>query len=170
MALGNEIIIGEYQQGRRKEGIISGTPKPGTVVQVQAGTEPVGTATGGAFTWEVYNRSGVGASGVPWLVGVLDADWLQGMKATDVYVTAKRCFIYFPLPGDELNMLIGDVTGTGATSDFAIGDALTVEDGTGKLIDANVGTSFYVFRPFICMQTYADMVGDTLLYTQFTGY
>lgn len=164
MALGNKIVISAEPRGRRTEGIIEGALLPGTVVQIKAATEP---DAGNRYTWVPYDQS---VDGAPGLIGVLDVDWLQGKKATDAYVSGKRGFIYFPLPGDELNMLVGDLAGTGATSDFAIGDPLMVDDGTGKLIDGNLGTSVYSARPFTVLETYNDMVGDTLLHVMFTGY
>lgn len=163
MADGNLIVLSDPCHGHRIGGIIDGTPMPGQVVQVKAGTEPVH----GHFTWEPYNRAG---TGVPWLVGILDMDGIQGRLKTDAYVDGTECFVYFPLPGDFLNMLIADPSGTGADSDFAIGDALVPEDGTGKLTDAGVGTGFYIFRPFVNMETYADMSSDTHLKVQFSGY
>lgn len=149
--------------GRRSEGIISGALLPGICVQVTT-AEP---DAGNRFTWQVFDKSGTGAPG---LVTVLDMDIQQGKLATDVYVTLKRGFIYFPLPGDQLNMLIHDISGTGATSDFSIGDPLTIEDGTGKLLDALTGTGPYLARPFQLMETIVDLAADYLAYCIFTGY
>lgn len=164
MALGNKIVLTPEPRGRRTEGIIEGALLPGTCVQVKAATEP---DAGNRYTWVPYNRAG---SGVPWLVAVLDFDQQQGKTADDAYTSGRRGFIYFPLPGDELNLLVQDQAGTGATSDFAIGDALMIEDGTGLLIDGNVGTAEYISRPFVNMETYNDMSADTRLHVMFTGY
>lgn len=164
MALGNKIVLTPEPRGRRVEGIIEGALTPGIVVQVKAATE---RDAGNRFTWQAFDKSGTGAPG---LIGVLDYDWQQGKLATDAYVSGKRGFIYFPLPGDELNMSINDLAGTGATSDFAIGDPLTVEDGTGQLLDALTGTAVYLIRPFVLMETITDLTADALYHVMFTGY
>lgn len=164
MALGNKIVLTPEPRGRRTEGIIEGALLPGIVVQIKAATEP---DAGNRYTWVPYNQTG---SGEPVLMAVLDFDWQQGKTADDAYVSGRRGFIYFPLPGDELNMLVQDIAGTAATSDFAIGDGLMVEDGTGLLIDADLGTAQYLSRPFMVAETYNDMSADTRLHVFFTGY
>ena len=71
--------------------------------------------------------------------------------------------VYFPLPGDELNVLKLDVDGTG--DDFTIGQQLMVDDGTGKVLLAT-GT---VSRPFIALEAVTDPTADQLVHCQFTG-
>lgn len=162
MAKGNEIIVSAEPMGRFLEGIISGTPSPGTVMQVKAATEPVN----GRHTWEVYNAA---ADGNQRLIAVLLPDRLQGKLATDAYADGDRCFLYCPIAGEELNMLVTDVN-TGTSDSFAIADILIVDDGTGKLI-ATTGTP--ESEPFICLETYADPTStqtDFLLWCMFTGY
>src|SRR3990172_9270875 len=124
MAKGNEIIVGAEPMGRFHEGIISGALYPGVCVQIAAATEPVN----GRFTWEAYNAA---ADGDQRLVAVLLPDSLQGSLATDPYVSGDRCFLYVPIAGEELNMLVTDVN-TGTSDSFAIGDLLMIDDGTGR--------------------------------------
>lgn len=164
MALGNKILLTPEPRGRFIEYVISGTPKPGTVMQVKAATE---RDVGNRLTAEVYNKSG---SGAPGLIGVLLEDIQQGKTVLDAYTTGKRGLIYFPLPGDELNMLIGDVAGTSGTSDFAIGDRLFVQDGTGLLIDALTGTAAGLSAPFEMQETLTDLTANTLAHVMFTAY
>lgn len=156
---GNEIIVSSNPKGVFLEGVVSGTPKPGTMMQIKAATEP----SNGRHTWEVFNQSGDGVRG---LVAILLPDHLQGQTAEDAYADGERCFLYVPAAGEEMNVLIGDVAGTAATSDFAIGDKLMVDDGTGKFVDATGEES----APFIVMETIDDMVGDTLIWAMYTGY
>lgn len=163
MARGNKIVINENPVGRRSEGVIVGALLPGICVQVNT-TEP---DAGNRFFWSPFDKSG---SGAPGLVTVLDYDFPQGKLATDAYQTGKRGFLYFPVPGDQLNMLIHDQSGTGATSDFSIGDPLMIEDATGKLLDALTGTGPYLARPFQLMETIVDLTADYLAYCIFTGY
>lgn len=152
MALGNEIILSPEPRGRFFEGTIEGTPKPGTLMQIKAATEPVN----GRYTYEAYNRA---ADGDRYPLLVLLPDHYQGKTATDAYVTGTRGFLYAPLPGDELNVLKGDVSGT--ADDFAIGDMLMIDDGTGKVI-ATTGTP--EAEPFVCLETVTDPTADQLVH------
>lgn len=159
MAKGNDIIVSSPAQGVRLEGVVSGTPSPGTIMQIAAATEPVG----GKHTWEVFNQS---ADGVEALIAVLLPDHLQGKTATDAYVTGTRCFLYCPAMGEELNVLVA-APGTGTGNSFAIGDRLMVDDGTGLLVADSSGDSV----PFVVLETVADVVaGGTLTHVMYTGH
>ena len=159
MSKGNNIIVTSPERGVRLEGIISGTDKPGTVMQMVAATEPIG----GRFTWAKAS-AGMAADGDQRLIAVLLPDVLQGKTAGDAYVTGSRCFLYCPLPGETLNMLVEDVGGTG--DDFAIGDLLEVDNGTGKLLATTSGES----EPFVCLETVTNPLADHLMWCMFTGY
>ena len=157
---GSQILITGAPMGYRGECTISGTPKPGTCITVLAATEPVN----GRFTYEAYNAD---ADGNQRKVAVLLEDFLQGFAYTRAYVTGERAFYYEPLPGDELNMLVADVSGTGADQDHGIGEVFIIDDGTGKLI-ATTGTP--ESEPFVCMETITDQTADLWVWCQFTGY
>lgn len=160
MAKGNEILVTAQPRGRFLEGIISGTPSPGTVMQIKEATEPVG----GRHTWEVYDAA---ADGNQRLIAVLLQDTLQGKIATDAYEDGDRCFLYCPLPGDDMNMLV-TASGTSTGDSQAIGDLYIVEDGTGMLI-ATTGTP--EAEPFVCLETVSDVTAaGTLVWCMFTGY
>ena len=62
--LGSRVLITGEPKGRFIEGKVSGTPLPGTVMQIAAATEPVQ----GDYTWEVYNAA---ADGDQRLIAVL---------------------------------------------------------------------------------------------------
>ena len=156
MALGNEIVV-ESQHGKKVEGIIDAALLPGVVVQIKAATEP----QGGRLTWEAYNAD---ADGNRRLVAVLDIDHLQGKTATDAYAANSRCFIWIPMPGDELNMV---QNAAGTADDIAIGDLFIINDGDGKLL-ATTGT--VESEPFIAMETVTDPGENTLVHMMFTGY
>lgn len=161
MARGNGIIVSSEPRGVFKEGIVSGTPKPGTCMQLVAATEMIG----GRFTWQAYDAA---VDGDQRLVAVLLPDDLQGRLATDAYADGERCFLYCPAPGEELNMLVKDVSGTG--EDFAIGDLFEIDDGTGKLIDT---TGTPESECFVCLETLAatnQFAADHLVHCMFTGY
>lgn len=157
MAKGNEIIITAEPKGVFLEGFISGTPKPGTVMQVKAATEPVG----GQHTWEVFNQSGDGAEA---LIAVLLPQKWQGKIATDAYVTGDRGQLYCPAMGEDLNMLVANISGT--SDAFAIGDRMMVDDTTGKLVADSSGDSV----PFIVMETVAALTADALVWCKYTGH
>lgn len=157
--MGSEIVVASNPRGMFLEGIVDGTPKPGTLMQIKAGVEPVG----GRHTWEVFNGA---ADGEQCLMAILREDHLQGKSAEDAYADGDRCFLYVPVAGEEMNVLVGDVAGTAATSDFAIGDKLMHDDTTGKFVDT---TGTPESEPFIVLETITDMVGDTLVHVMATG-
>jgi len=159
MAKGNEIIVSAEPQGRFIEGIVSGTPKPGTVMQVKAATA---ADASGKHTWEVYNAA---ADGNQRLIAVLLPDALSGQLASTAYVTATRCFLYVPIAGEELNMLYANISGT--SDAFAVADIMMVDDGTGKLV-ATTGTP--ESEPFICLEAQTALTADALVWSMFTGY
>lgn len=163
MAKGSDIIVSGQPRGVQLEGIIEGTPKPGTVMQIKAATAADGT---GRHTWQVYNAD---ADGNQRIVAVLLPDYLQGVMETTAYTTGTRGFLYFPLPGEELNMLAANLTGTGSGTDdaFAVGDLLIVDDGTGKLIKT---TGSPESEPFLVLEAVAALTEDTLIWCLFTGY
>jgi hypothetical protein len=168
MAKGNNIIVTSPDSDRRKEGIIAGTPKPGTVMAIVADTSPDGT---GAFTWEPYgttaaaSNNGVAADGDKRVIAILDADWDQGKTVNDAYADGARGFLYFPNMGEQFNMILEDVAGTG--DDHIIGDLFMVDDGTGKLIATDNDAQS---EPFQILEAYTDPVEDKLAWVMYTGY
>lgn len=153
----NTIIVSQEPRGRFFDGYVSGTPKPGTCMQIKAATEPVS----GRHTWEVYNRA---ADGTRALIVVLLENHLEGQGVDTAYVTGKMGHFYCPLPGDELLMILQDVSGTGDTR--AIGDVYMVDDGTGTLI-ATTGTPSA--EPFTLLETLAAPTADGLGHVMFNG-
>lgn len=172
MARGNEIIVTAEPKGVFLEVIVVGTPKPGTCMVPVPDTaidangkismEPAGTtAASGA--------RGMQADGDKIPIAVLLADDKQGKTATDAYVTGTRGMVYFPLMGEELNVLKLDVGGTG--DDFVVGDPLMVDDGTGKVLLSTSTTSQTApeSEPFIALESVTDPVADQLVHVMFTG-
>lgn len=158
MARGNGIVVSAQPRGVFLEGYVSGTPKPGTLMQIQAGTALDDT---GRPTFEAFNTD---ADGDRRLVAVLLEDALQGKLATDAYATGDRVRLYCPLPGEELNVLKGDVAGTG--DDFTVGQLLIIDDGTGKVIGT---TGSPESEPFICLEAVTDPTADQLVHVVCTG-
>ncbi len=154
---GSGVVLTNNPRGNFLEGIISGTPKPGVVMQLQAGTAPVN----GRNTWEVYNPS---STGDPRLIAVLLPEHLQGKTIEDAYVSGTRGFLYCPLPGDELNMRFADNPGTGTSVILSVGTRLKVTKGTGELAQQSSSSSD---GPFILMED--DLKQDDLNWVMFTG-
>lgn len=158
MAFGNAIVVENNPKGVFLEGTMDGTPKPGTMMELK----PATVAVGGKWTYRVYQP---GTDGERRLVAILLEDSLQGKLATDAYVTGTRCFMYCPAMGEEMNVLKGDVAGTG--DDLAIGDMLIADTGTGKFIKT---TGSPESEPFECLETVTDPTADQLIHVRYTGH
>lgn len=142
MALGQGIIVSSQPLGHQFEGIVSGTPKPGMVMEIVPATEKVS----GRFTWRARSAA-VGSKPLP-LVVLLE-DHNQGIIVTSAYVAGTHCRLYSALPGDELNMLMNEIGGTSVS--VAIGDLFGVNsDGT---IVTDAGTQSYSSTPFMALET-----------------
>jgi hypothetical protein len=158
MAKGNEIIVSSDPRGVFMEGIIGDTSKPGTLMQIQAGTAP----KAGRFTWIAAS---IGTDGKASLIAVLLPDSLQGKLATDAYVSGTRCFLYCPEGGEDLNVLVGE--GAGTSNTFAIGDRFTLDSDVGILIPA-AGTE--ASQPFICLETFTQVTSPQLVWCKYTDH
>ena len=156
MAKGTEIIVSAEPRGRFLEGTISGTPKPGTVMEISA------VATDGTKTFRVYQP---GTDGEQRPIFVLLPDRLQGRLHTTAYANGERGFLYCPVPGEELNMLVANLAGT--TDDHSVGEVLMVNTGDGLLV-ATTGTP--ESEPFILLEAITDPTEDTLAWCLYTGY
>lgn len=156
-AVGNNIIISSNPQGKFLEGIIYGTPKPGTLMEIKTAY-----AQGNRHEWQVYQP---GTDGNRRVVAVLLEDGLQGISVTTAYVTGTMGRLYVPIAGEELNMLIADVSGTG--DDHTALEMLIADTGTGKLI-ATTGSP--ESEPFQLLQTLTDPTADVLAPCMYTGY
>ncbi len=136
---GNEIVVSAEPNGRFIEGTIKAaeTPKPGTILQIDSSA---GIDSLGRFVWEIFNSSADGVHPLgPFII--LREDIGQGKTNTDAYAAGDHAYGYIPLHGDELNLVISDVSGT---ADIALGTVMMVDDGTGELI-ATTGVEAEVF-------------------------
>lgn len=156
-ARGRNILITAMPQGRFLEGTIYGTPKPGTVMSLKAAFYE-----GGWHQWEPWSYS----SGHRRLIAVLLEDRLQGKTIDDAYVTGTRGFLYCPIAGEELNMLIADIAGTGANNTHAAFEQLMVQTATGKLILESSPES----EPFTLLEATTTTTADLLAPCVYTGY
>lgn len=178
MSRGNSIIVSADPKGQFLEGIVSGTPKPGTLMEVVAGTDKVS----GRFTYRAITR----ATGAKGPIFVLLEDDLQGKLGVgaatspspaaytgqntpgaggDAYVSGTRCRLYAPIAGEELNMLVADTTGTGSGDNVAIGDLFAGQTTTGKLTP----NASYASAPFQAMESIGDIAADYMLWVTYLG-
>lgn len=163
MARGNGIIVSANPRGVFMEGVLGSgitTAYPGKVLQIQPATALVG----GRHTFEIYNADADGAR-PKGPIYILLEDALQGKAATEVAVAGDRIRLYTPLPGEELNLMIGDVAGTG--DDHTKGEMLIIDDTTGEFI-ATTGTP--ECEPAQLLETLTDPSADQLAWCVWTGY
>ena len=144
------IIVSPNPRGVFLPVIVTGTPKPGTMMEITPATEPVN----GIYTARVYQP---GTDGKRRPLMILIEDQESGKRVTDAYVTGTLGKIYIPAPGEWLQVLLADVSGTGDA--HAIGERLIADTGTGKFI-ATTGSP--EVEPFIVMETVAAPTADTL--------
>jgi len=152
---GTKIIVTAEPKGTFLEGIITDTSKPGTLMEKVPATAPVD----GRFSYRHASRT-AGSKG-PICVLLEDGD--QGQIYSTAYVANKRCFLYFPVAGEDLNLLVLDIAGT--ADDVAIGDLFGVEATGGKL-HAN---SSYASAPFEANEVVTDPVADYWLWVTYLG-
>jgi hypothetical protein len=186
---GVEIVVRASAQGIFEEGTIAGTPLPGQMVVMQgssatltaAGT-PTGLGAGGRPVYEPlgYNNNGTtqGASTDPRPVGILVNDADQGQAYNTAYVDGARCFVYFPIPGEELNIVYagsGSV-GTGSLnavfygqrlSAQAVGGATTKLSTGGQFVDQGTTGTWAQFRSLEHVTFAVGVVG--WVFAQFQG-
>ncbi len=91
-------------------------------------------------------------------------DWLQGRLATTAYAAGEKCFGYIPLPGDELNLMLQNVSGTAT---IAIGTTLIVDDTTGTMIATTGSPEIEVA---FMLEAVVDIAADQLAWCIWTGY
>lgn len=150
---GSVIVAQANPQGRFGEGIISGTPKPGVVMEMTTAA-----MNNGRDTYQVWSK----ADGALGPICVLREDDLQGFDYDTAYVSGRRGFLYWPLPGDELNMRVLDVAGTG--DDITRGQRFGIDQNTGKLVAGSLTN-----EPFESLEAVTDPTADTMLLVRYLG-
>lgn len=171
MAKGNRIIVSAEPKGVFEEVIVSGTPKPGTVMEIKSNV----AQKGGRWTYEAAGTTAAAGStgmsadgdriGVNALLCFSDhAACPPGKLATDAYADGDRGAIYWPANGEELNMLFMNQAGT--ADDIGINDKLIIDDGTGKLFKS---TGTVESEPFIALEAIVDPTADQLFWCKFIG-
>lgn len=158
---GTKIIVSAEPRGRQFSGIVSGTPKPGTHMEIV----PATSAIGGHFTF----RASTDPDGNPRVIIVLLEDDDQGFGPSQAFVNGTPCKLYCPAMGEELNMLMRKTVGTGTLGIENVGDELEVDGASGMLQAAQAVTAGKC-RPWTLLEHLGvALTVDTLVWVMFNG-
>lgn len=147
---GNRILVTSKPRGVFEYVYVVGTPKPGTCMEIEPAVEPVA----GVFSYAVYGTQAassgqyVAADGDKKAIAILVEKDDEGKTFDDAYVDGNLGKIYWPAMGEQFNMRMEDVAGTGDTQ--VIGEEFMVDNGTGKLISADSDAEVH---PFTLLET-----------------
>lgn len=166
--IGTRIVVAGplARRGVHEAIIVSGTPKPGVVMEIVPST----AAVAGVFTYAVYGTQAyssgqyVNNDGDRKAIAVLLEKNDEGKTWDDAYADGDRATVYYPAMGEKLNMWFNDVSGTG--DDFKIGEEMMVEDGTGQLLSADDNAEAH---PFTCLETVKNPTADHIELCRFNG-
>lgn len=164
MSRGNSIIITSEPMGYFEEFLTksSETIYPGMILMVDVSVSLVN----GRRTAKIYDRSVDGEHPAgPFIVVTERLQAMAGSPMTTAIPSGERILGYTPRAGDELNLLIANLSGT--ADDHAAGEILMVDDGTGKLI-ATTGTP--ETEVAVLYDTITDPTADQLGWCQWSGY
>jgi len=154
---GNQIIVSTELKGVYKEGIAGAVLYPGELVEVEKaaalknGIASGGTAGGGLASYVAKNSQSESA-GNRGLTAVVLPDEINGYGPFDQIPSGGLVKLYCPAHGEELNVQFDPAsgTGTGSSSEVAIGDQLEVN--TDGRLEASAGTPQAV--PFTALEAY----------------
>jgi hypothetical protein len=152
---GQQIVISAIPQGKFLEGTITDTSYPGMAMEVVPATTPIG----GRFSYRHASR----AAGTKGPVFILLEDDNQGGISTQQYQAGKRCRLYAPVMGEDLNLCLGEVSGTG-TQHVTQGDLLEV-DTDGRWMENSSGAS----APFQVNETLTNQTFGSLVWCTYLG-
>ena len=163
---GTRILISSPSRGFFEHVYITGVPEPGVCMEIKPSTEPVG----GLFNYQMYGTQAasgeqyISASGNRKAVAILmEKDDVGGIYSR-AYVANEIGRIYWPAMGEQFNIVVANVSGTGDT--FIIGQEMMLEDGTGQLVTGSSSEAC----PFTMLETVATaLTVDTRKWVRFNG-
>ena len=166
---GSRIVVQSEPRGNFTEGIVATgeTFSPGIIVQRDASV----ALKGGRHTYKIYSPGTDGEQPVGgfWVVTeelmALQGKGIRSSTDFDTYAAGERVSLYAPEMGDDLNLLISNLAGTG--DDHALNEKLIVDTGTGELIATTGSPETEVAQ---LMETITDPTADTLAWCQWSGH
>lgn len=160
---GTRIVVTSNPQGKFGRGFVKTgqTFYPGMAVQI----DPSVALISGVHTYKIYDRAADGDRplGACWIV-TEEFLALVGKTASDSYSAGEMASFYSPMKGEEMNLLLADVAGTG--DDHALAEELMIDDGTGKFI-ATTGSP--QTNAAVLLEAITDPTADTLAWAQWSG-
>lgn len=147
--LGTSIVVASNPRGLFLEGTIDDTSLPGTAMEMTPGA----AFSGQEPHWRHYQPS---ADGDPRLCAILLPDMLQGQLYSTAYVAGARCFLYCPVAGEDMNVLVAPQAGTSSANAYTIGERLIPSHSSGEFI-AEATSSFLAW--FMVME-HVDIAAD----------
>lgn len=141
---GNSIVLSVPEKGHRKEGIASEAGiKPGHLLEIVPGTS---LDDSGRYSVRLWDGSATGVRGT---ICVADIGFSGGTYDT-AYTNGDRVRLYFPLPGEELNVRVK----SGVTT--TVGMKLILEKNTGFILET---TGTPESEPFVALEGVASTGG-----------
>jgi hypothetical protein len=160
MARGNRVVVNPDAKGPYEWGYLTTAEKPGTILQI----DPSVALKHGKHTWVVYNRDADGDR-PKGPFAVLIEDLYQGRDATTACAAGDFVKMYIPQPGDEINLLFLNQSGT--ADDVAVGTIMIVDDGTGKVTPT---ASTPETEVAVALEALTDPTADQLLWCRWSGF
>lgn len=158
--MSSAIVVATPPRGVFQEGLLKAgeTAYPGMILQ----RDPSVAEVGGNATYKIFNRDADGdnPAGGLWVVR---ENYLLGQGDSVAYDSTQnsntpvRIFLYQPVRGEEVRLLLKNIAGTG--DDHTKGEILMVDDESGKLI-ATTGTP--ETEVAMLLETVTDPTADTL--------
>lgn len=155
------IIVQSNPRGIKGEGVADAgfAPKPGQLVELKPNTA---ADANGRYTYRAPN---VANDGDPITLVVVTEDHLQGKGKTDAYDAGAPFFWYIPAPGELMQILLQNQSGT--ADSFGVGSKVMLDDGTGLFIAVDSDARQV---PFEIMEAVAGMTTDTLALARCIGH
>ena len=163
---GTRIIVTSKPRGVFEWVYVSGTPKPGTCMEIDPGT----AAVEGVFTYQAAGTEaasggrGMTNDGDRKAVAILVEKDQEAGTYDDAYASGDMGLVYYPAMGEQFNMILQNQSGTGES--FVIGDELMIDDGTGKLLECDTNAEAH---PFTCLEAQSALTADVHCWVRFNG-
>lgn len=160
MARGNEIIVTSNPRGVITEGFVKSgqTFYPGMAVVL----DPSVALRSGNHTFKYAAPTAgqfLGPIGI-----VMNLQTLIGRTNDKSIAAGEKCQVYFPLLGEQVNILVKDDSGS-STEDHALGQPM-IPDSTGKFVDVGAGAN----GSFTLLEAITNQTEDLLTWAIYTGH